>query len=138
MPEIEPQKEENEVPVETQEEPAEKSFDYPKIEVPETENFVFADEGTLLENNTFTTGDERQENVPDVFMRPLVIGEPGKEIFYEQSESAINVKSTYAMGKAAFIEYPTTIDGQDYNYIQWKGVCKNKVCETLPEREGQD
>lgn len=107
-----------------------------KIEIPEAENFVFEEKSTSLSDTTFVS-ESVERKVPDIFLRPLIVGEPGKEVPYEDSESALDVKSTAIMTKASFVEFPTSVDGVDYNFIQWKGSCPQKALEKLNQRANE-
>ena len=107
-----------------------------KIEIPEAENFVFEEKSTSLSDTTFVS-ESVERKVQDIFLRPLIVGEPGKEVPYEDSESALDVKSTAIMTKASFVEFPTSVDGVDYNFIQWKGSCPQKALEKLNQRANE-
>jgi len=48
-------------------------------------------------------------------------------------EELVEMKETPSMGRAAFIERLVTIDGVDYNFLQWKGVCSNGLNEEMEE-----
>lgn len=113
---------------------AERYRDQERVVIPEIKGYVFPDKGTLLRDSDFIS-EQGAENIPDSlrnFVRPLTIGDSDK------GNPMLNVKSTYAMGKAACIEFPTRLENVDYNFIQWKGILSNQVCDTLPQRAGEN
>lgn len=92
-----------------------------KVEVPEMEDFVFAEKTTLLGVSDFSV-ESAENKIPDMFLRPLIVGESGE---------GIEVKSTAIMTKGSFVEFPTNVDGVDYNFVQWKGSCPKKALKFL-------
>ena len=99
-----------------------------KIELSPIDGLVFEDRGFLTPDTGFThTGDVPQ--IPRTYLRPMFIGEHGKNISGDVDMSAIAVKSTVAMGKAACVEQPIRIGSIDYNFVLWKGVGENRVNE---------
>lgn len=101
------------------------------------EGMVFEDRGFLSPDNQFQVVSAEASEVPDVLLRPMFVGEQGKQVTGDEEEAALDVKSTIAMGKAACIERPTTIDGVDYQFLQWKGVGMNQTSDLIENRATQ-
>ena len=99
-----------------------------KIELSPAEGLVFEDTGFLIPDNGFSQTNEVPQ-ISRTYLRPMFVGEQGKNMAGDMNMSAIAVKSTVAMGKAACIEHQTRIGNTDYNFVQWKGVGENRVNE---------
>ncbi|MBU0546212.1 hypothetical protein KJ742_04075 [Patescibacteria group bacterium] len=109
-------------------EPTEVKKPREKIELSPVDGLVFADTGFLTPDSGFSqTGEVPQ--FPRTYLRPMFIGEHGRNMVCDADMPANAVKSTVAMGKAACIEHPTRIGSTDYNFMQWKGVGENRVNE---------
>ena len=99
-----------------------------RIELSPVEGLVFEDTGFLTPDSGFSqTGEVPQ--FPQTYLRPMFIGEHGRNMVSDVEMPPIAVKSTVAMGKAACIEHPTQNKNTDYNFVQWKGVGENRVNE---------
>jgi len=104
-----------------------------KVEIPPVDGLVFSEKAFLAPDSDFEGATETTQ-IPAAYMRPIFIGERGKTMTEGSVETAIDVKSTIAMGKAACIECPIKIDNIEYNFVQWKGVGANPVNEKAPNR----
>lgn len=102
--------------------------------VSESRDFVFRDAGQLAAERSFSVvgATEIEALPPDARMliRPLFVGKTGSASA-EQGSVQLEVKSTMAMGKAAFVEQSVIIDGIEYGFVQWKGVGSNAVNENV-------
>jgi len=94
------------------------------ITTPESEGLVFIESARFVGGDSFIHPDNDLD-IPKELMRPLVIEDTNE--LSGDDEGRVEVKSTLAMGRAAYIEHPTTIGDIDYNFVQWKGVGANAV-----------
>jgi hypothetical protein len=102
-----------------------------KIEIPLSEDFVFSEMGYSSYNNSDFELLTESKKLNITYTQPIFIGEYGKKMI---NNTDIEVKSTIAMGKSAFIEQPITIDNVGYYFVQWKGVGKNSANEKAIEK----
>ncbi|MBI4256704.1 hypothetical protein HY626_01450 [Candidatus Uhrbacteria bacterium] len=58
-------------------------------------------------------------------MRPLFFQRPDGAFQPEMTTRTLTAKVIPTMGRAAFIEQPTSIRGAKFSYVQWKGVGEN-------------
>ncbi len=104
-----------------------------KIEVLEVKNFVTKEKGILLKEKAFST-DLKIQDMPKIFMRAIVTERANKKIFSKFGKTIIDVKQTETMGKGVFMEYPISVDGIEYNFLQAKGCLRNYVSDIMIDK----
>ncbi|MBI2473775.1 hypothetical protein HYV70_04455 [Candidatus Uhrbacteria bacterium] len=73
---------------------------------------------------------------PTEFCKPLFRVSP-QDASSEYPQKRLEIKETPSMGKAAFIEQTSHIDGIDYHFLQWKGIGSNANNEQMQQKAEQ-
>lgn len=92
--------------------------------VPAREGFVEKETGYRLKAGSFTADSPLLEGLTPI----VTAAEGGADL-----TDGLEIKEAPSMGKAAFVERETVLDGVKYNFIQWKGVGRNHINRGLPE-----
>jgi hypothetical protein len=65
------------------------------------------------------------------FNRPLFRYSQQTERSSRSPEKLLEIKETFSMGKAAFVERSLSINNIDYHFVQWKGIGSNRINEDM-------
>lgn len=99
--------------------------------IPAREGFVLKENFRRLQPGDFTSSTV-DASVPAELLTP-VVSEASSDLNTVEKGQPLEMKEISTMGKSAFIERPTVIDGIHYNFLQWKGVGRNAVNRGMPE-----
>ncbi len=90
----------------------------------ETKELIPEFPGLIIKEQGFLGAGSREFNKP-------LFRASHQESASRPPEERLEIKETFSMGKAAFVERSLSIDDIDYHFVQWKGIGSNRINEDM-------